>query len=31
MKSLEEGAMQHVDLFLGNNHEISCYTTAIAK
>jgi hypothetical protein len=29
--SLKEGAMWHVDLLLGNAHEISHYTTAVAK
>jgi hypothetical protein len=29
--SLKEGAMWHVDPLLGNDHEISDYTTAVAR
>jgi hypothetical protein len=31
MNSLKEGAMWHVDLLLGNDHEIGSYMTAAAK
>jgi hypothetical protein len=31
MNSLKEGTMWHVDLFLGNDHETSNYTTTVAR